>query len=811
MQHDIDARAAHFARVAGKMRGLENPSRRRRRPSMSAGVTPRVAGKMRRDGSEKSLTASAFTEMSMGLSKSGAGWQDDAWRFYRVVPEAGYAADYVGHALGRVRVFPAVRLDPGADPLPLDAVDDDGQPVVPDQLRASIEASFAAIRSDEESLPEMQERFGAADFVAGETFLIGIDNDHGTTEYRIHSSSEVAKVTGEDRWVILDHPGQRPHDATRIPDDAVNVRILDSDPEWRNLPKSSLRRVLDICEELVLLSGAIRATALARIAGAGILVIPRGTVEAGPSPVDGESEDDYATAELIKLAEHMATAVGDPSSVARLVPFILALDVDDAAKVQLIETTRDIDRLFGEQRQELIRRFAGTVDLPPEVLLGYFDSNHWNVWKIGEDEWRVHIAPRVARFCRHVTAGLFQPMLQAAGVDDPRICLWYDGSDLVEHPDRTDIATVGVEHGLISPAVWRREAGFEEEDAPSGDDLDLLTRVGVLTPTASDAANVTEGPPELTASALESDVGDRLAEADRSLIDRVLTAADQATRRALERAGAKLRTKALKANAALRDTLSGVPNERVAAALGPTLVAAAVDETELLEGEFDQLRDRWVDWTGRVHRLVRQELYDAGLTEQQVEDTVERLEESRDEAWLLLLALLTANARILLYGHGSSEPVGETDPGSLVPPSIVRQAVAAAGGAQIGSAGTVSVVGNVVTANPTAAAGGAVIDAAGVPASSGVATGPFVIDAFARAQTFVQGWRWVYGDPALRASNYAPHLALNGAVFTSWTDTVLAHSGWPGFGHLFPGDHRGCLCLAAPILVPQPPEGAALQ
>jgi hypothetical protein len=289
-------------------------------------------------------------------------------------------------------------------------------------------------------------------------------------------------------------------------------------------------------------------------------------------------------------------------------------------------------------------------------------------------------------------------------------------------------------------------------------------------------------------------LGFRLADLDRALRLRLQIAADAAMRRALERAGAKLRTKATVAGGAAADAVSPVGNIEVAATLGPSLVAAInVTESDLLDGAFDELGDRFRSWTERVQEQALQEIQRSGgdLSDAQLAALRSQQTDDRNEAWLLLLGLLRATASRRLYDPrpeadlAPGDPVGELDPTVLVPAGQIRQSISRAGG----SSGPVS-------------NGGAVL-APGSPTpvpTGGIATGQLVSETFQQALGIVQvGWTWLYGDPGSRGVNFDPHLDLDGQRFDSWSSPILASDGgWPYVDFYYPGDHLYCQCDFAP-------------
>lgn len=259
------------------------------------------------------------------------------------------------------------------------------------------------------------------------------------------------------------------------------------------------------------------------------------------------------------------------------------------------------------------------------------------------------------------------------------------------------------------------------------------------------------------------------------------TAADAAMRRALERAGNRLKGRA----GTLRDTLRTTPPEYAARRVGPTMIAdAGLSEAELLDGAFDDLvrrYPRWVETT--ANEAVG--IYHGALGRAWVNTTPTALSEliaqNTERSAEVLANDLNRLALSRLY-----DPVGLDidDVSELVPTGVVRRALAVAGGAT-----------DVVTFGDAAAAVSSADTTVG-----GVAVGTTFTEAFTNEGGSVEAWRWVYG-PAQR-DPFPPHLALGGKVFKSFTDPILKNSrAWPPFAYYIPGDHAHCKCDFEPVLV----------
>lgn len=95
-----------------------------------------------------------------------------------------------------------------------------------------------------------------------------------------------------------------------------------------------------------------------------------------------------------------------------------------------------------------------------------------SAWAVEESGLKVHIAPYAEIICDSLTKGYLTPRLTATpGVDATDIVTWYDMSELTLRPDRSQNAMEAFDRMELSPKAYRREAGFDEDDAPTTEDL----------------------------------------------------------------------------------------------------------------------------------------------------------------------------------------------------------------------------------------------------------------------------------------------------------------------------------------------------
>jgi hypothetical protein len=228
------------------------------------------------------------------------------------------------------------------------------------------------------------------------------------------------------------------------------------------------------CEELVLLTQAVRARARSRIANSGILFIDQ-RITAKPMEAVPD-EDPQFDPFVAALTQAITAPIVDEGTAAAMVPLIARVNVPDGASltdlVHLLRVTEPTQQGFYAEvglRSECIRRLAIGLDMPPEMLLGITDSNHWSAWMVDEQVWKAHLQPLCQQLVDDLTSAYLAPYLrdEFGVVDWQNYCVAYDATAIINHPDRTQDAKDLFDRAAIGHASLREAAGFDDHDAPT--------------------------------------------------------------------------------------------------------------------------------------------------------------------------------------------------------------------------------------------------------------------------------------------------------------------------------------------------------
>lgn len=442
----------------------------------------------------KSLTASVTTltnEQRKKMTRTQPPrWQDAAWGFFHNVGEVQNSASYYASCLGRVRFFAGYR-DAPADPLAPIPSDD--------RFAAEMEGTLARIRGHDGTFSALARQYGRQQFVAGESFLVGVDGLAGEM-WEMLSSREYRKIEGKNLRFNADGA------SVELSADSIVLRLHQADPEFSHLAHSPMRAVLDICEALQVGQAMLTAGDRSVLASGGIWAIP---AEADlPKVGDDTPGNPKRLALLDQIAEAAIMSMEDPGSVAAYAPILVEMKQAyiEAFNRGPVRFNREVDDRIVERLAFLVLRFAQGIDLPPEIVTGKANMNHWSAWSVSQDVISTHVGPLALGLGEDLTTGLIWPTLESMNVDRSE---WFhygigaDLTDLAVNPDRVADYLQAFREGAVNWEAVRRVIGANDEDAPEADELAIRAALGlfrgsgvVSDPNAGQPGDTQQGPPQ---------------------------------------------------------------------------------------------------------------------------------------------------------------------------------------------------------------------------------------------------------------------------------------------------------------------------
>lgn len=392
-------------------------------------------------------------------------WQIRAFGYYDLLGEIKSAAQFYSRSLSNLKLYAA-------------EVDDKGE-LIPTEQPEVIAALDRIKDPGGTGRSGLLSSYGRLMFLTGEALLfVTHDSETDMEQWEMLSTDELRLLDGQ--YTRFMAPTLPAINFTEVPDDSFDVvedkkavayRLWRRHPRFSALADSSMEGVLDLCEELVLLTRAVRARARSRTAGAGVLFLDNRITPTPPDP--GPDDDPLGDPFIEDLTEAMTAPINDEGTAGAVVPLIARCDVPEGMRLQdLVYHLQIVDptQLYPETglRYECIQRIAIGLDMPAEILTGLMDANHWTAWLIDEQSWKAYLQPVAMQLVDDLTSAYLAPYLKTQGVKDwTKYRVAYDATDIINHPDRTKDAKDAHDANVIGDEALRETLGFVEEDAPT--------------------------------------------------------------------------------------------------------------------------------------------------------------------------------------------------------------------------------------------------------------------------------------------------------------------------------------------------------
>lgn len=783
-------------------------------------------------GAARRIHLNRRSEVEKLRETNAAEWQKLAWRYYDEIGEIKFAFNYFAAISSRVRLYAGWQDDEEEAPSPVETVNG-----IDPLLVTAAREELKVLNRGRGGQPNMIRQLALNLLVTGEAYLVG-----QADFWSVKSTSELEFDASGKVKVISSARNRNARNNTYLADNAYVARIWRTHPQYSDDADSSLRGVMRECSELMLLGRLINASVGSRL-NAGILYVAdelRFQRADTDDPAAMPDVDPFEEELTLSLTE----AIDDTDSPSNVIPMIVrgpAAMADTA--ITKIDLSRGFDENVIKRHDQTLERILDGIDIPRDLIKGMANVRYSNAQSISEDMLKAHIEPLMVLICEALTTVYLKPRLLARGFSPAEIAnlnFWYDPSEVVTRPDRSEDADKGYDRKLISGSAWRRAHGFNENDAPSNDEIAMRVALeGQIT------ADITleflrRVAPDLVAQAekLVQDAGgspatgdpkaekapDYVPEANTPNADarpsnpqggtmppRVTASASReeqvlamlrtfATRKQSDTVKDRTRrlSRALDAERILRDQLFVLLNETVQRSLekaGARTVSKVRGDAELkslaadvpMEAVFASIPEaRRSEFALDEESLVRDSLEKARSA---YVDLVTQLQET---GWRTLSSDVRDRMKASQTERVEASWNWVLGRLTTLATKWLRSPKSPAG----------AYVGMENVRSAAALAGGATTD------SDVFASGRAVLSEDALETT---GWalgerkQWVYG---VSENSFEPHIELDGTLFGDWNASELTArdpSAFPFVTHYYPGDHNGCRCDWLPeVLDPEP-------
>lgn len=395
----------------------------------------------------------------------GLPWQLLSWEYYDEIGEYSWSVELLATHVSKVRLIAARDVPGGDEPVQVGGEYElDGETHKPTQIEIDAAALVSAIAGGTAGQQQLMYRGAVQKIVAAESYVvIRNDPEGGDPRWDAYSNEEIQY--SQAGWKVAD--GTETY--TLGPEDVL-IRIWRPHPKKRSEPRSSSKPLLPVLAEIKGLTQAIAARIDSRLAGAGVLFIPESAALMSSQSADLEEGEDPFVAELI---DSMLTPIRDRDSAAAVVPIVVRVPDDSIGKVQHLRFEVTTKAEEAAQRLDAVTRMARAVDLPQEQVLGLGGMNHWGAWQADESTVKGPVATLAAIDAHAYTIGYLRPALLELGhsaEDVASLLVWYDLTDLIQRPDRSEQALQVFDRGGLSFGALLRETGFDDADEPTEED-----------------------------------------------------------------------------------------------------------------------------------------------------------------------------------------------------------------------------------------------------------------------------------------------------------------------------------------------------
>lgn len=384
---------------------------------------------------------------------------DLAWYFYGKIPELRYIARYVANSVSQARLFVG---KVGADPYNPERISDN-HPA--SRLLQSFAGGF-------EGQAALLDRLGLHLTIAGDSILAGpIDaNKPGAVPFdqmRVWSSSEIVSRNGTVYYRPITGMQDR-----ALPPGTSAIRIWRPHPRRFERADSPTLSSFTVLREIDLLDQHVHASAISRLAGAGLLLVPDEiTFPADEVETEGIEVDPF----IKHLTEVMSIAIKNRDSAAALVPIMLRGPAEAIAQMQHLTFETPFSDKVPDLRNVALRRLALGMDVPPEVLLGMSESTQWSAWQTDESTVRLHTVPLLQTIANSLTIGWFKGALKKLRLSEEEInslTIWFDITNLRVRPNVTEEAQALYDRFEVGGDTLRLTTGFTDAEKPDRGELE---------------------------------------------------------------------------------------------------------------------------------------------------------------------------------------------------------------------------------------------------------------------------------------------------------------------------------------------------
>lgn len=348
---------------------------------------------------------------------TSVGWQREAWRFYHIIPELHYAANYIGAACSRVRIF-IEHLNQYGVP--------DGEVTDSEEISSIADTLFGGAAGRSQALRSI----AINQTIAGECYAVGrARRGYATDKWYIASTTELKRRNGG--YVINFGYGNE----TLLKGSDLVVRLWTPDEEYHFRPDSPTQACLPVLQELEELMMFEFSQIDSRAVAAGMVFLP---AEMSNGPSDSSTAPQSADDVFNQMAIAARASRTGRGNAAGVVPQFVEIPGEYIGKMQdqPLRFSSELSDKMKDYKESAVRRLATGLNMPAEILLGMGDVNHISVWSIEESFVKIQVEPMMSLICDGLTTAYLRPLLDSLGKEPDRYRIGFDTAPLTVRASR---------------------------------------------------------------------------------------------------------------------------------------------------------------------------------------------------------------------------------------------------------------------------------------------------------------------------------------------------------------------------------------
>ncbi len=399
----------------------------------------------------------ALTAASVKMTINGVGWknwrfgdqawQAEAWRMYDIIGELRKYANWIGAAVSKCRLYVA-------------EIDENGEASkeVEDPKIATLSAGpLGKGPAKDEALRLL----GTNLAVVGECYIVAESEGApgGDDLWYVVSGSELRQAGNQ---IEITRPAMAGLGGEFYFREGVDllIRCWTPHPRRSMWSDSSVRSAIPVLRKIETTMKRSFAELDSRLTGAGLLVLPQGIDfprgDGVPEGIDGFAQQLTVTA---------MTSIEDRASAPAMVPMVITVPPETVDKIKFLTFWSELSDKIQEMEDASIKRLAGALDIPLDVLTGMGDMNHWSAWAVADETVRIFIEPILQRIAEALDHGYLDAALEFMGLDPAKYTYAFDTAPLTVKPDRGPEALALNAAGLLSDDVTLTAHGYTDEQA----------------------------------------------------------------------------------------------------------------------------------------------------------------------------------------------------------------------------------------------------------------------------------------------------------------------------------------------------------